>query len=145
MIIINPGSGPVRDANEEDAKLNIEQFIKDLNKESIISYRNRKCDEEGRYRFTLSLNGCKHQIDMPGIPLEQVRYMDTEEQNIWHYPRLYVDGSSWVWLFALDQCDFGTACAEYGETEGKEWAEVMRYGKHVLVHSDCMWEDEVIA
>jgi hypothetical protein len=30
-----------------------------------------------------------------------VRYLGIPGQNIWDFPRLFVDGSSWVWKFAI--------------------------------------------
>jgi hypothetical protein len=42
---------------------------------------------------------------MPGLPVEQVRYMGESGQNIWDFPRLYVDDSSWIWEFALSSCE----------------------------------------
>ena len=38
---------------------------------------------------------------MPGIPTERVRYLGDPGQNIWDYPRLYVNGESGVWSIAL--------------------------------------------
>lgn len=38
---------------------------------------------------------------MPGIALENVRYVGADDQNIWDFPRLYVEGSSWVWEFGV--------------------------------------------
>ncbi len=37
---------------------------------------------------------------MPGIPLSEVRYV--KGLNAWLFPRLYVDGSSWLWEFAIN-------------------------------------------
>jgi hypothetical protein len=42
-------------------------------------------------------------IEMPGLPLDEVRYVDDDEQNIWDFPRLYVDGGSVVWCYAVKQ------------------------------------------
>ena len=38
---------------------------------------------------------------MPGISLEKVRFMGKEDENIWDFPRLYVDDESYVWKYAL--------------------------------------------
>jgi hypothetical protein len=74
-IIINPGTWPVKDAT---------------------------FDNGGRFHFiAVDRYGKNRQIDMPGIPLEQVRYMKEDGQNIWDFPRLYVDGDSWVWYYAV--------------------------------------------
>ena len=40
-------------------------------------------------------------IVMPGKPLDKVRYVGSPDQNIWDYLRLFVDGKSWVWEFAV--------------------------------------------
>jgi len=39
---------------------------------------------------------------MPGLPLDRVRYIGAPEQNAWRFPRLFVDGNSWLWEFALE-------------------------------------------
>ena len=110
-VIINPGSGPVENACEERAIDNIKHFItdcniKDLNWIRIPEFDYNKQDGDGRFAFLIWKNGFCHEIQMPGIPLEQVRYMFSD-QNIWDYPRLYVDNSSWVWKYALlDETDF---------------------------------------
>lgn len=100
---INPGSGPVTDASEEEAKKNIEAFMEDINLPGTTWIRSPGADYgEGRYAFTLYRGEeLSVEVQMPGLPLENVRYMD-KSQNIWHYPRLYVDDSSWVWAFALN-------------------------------------------
>ena len=101
-IIINPGSGPVDNATEEHAIENIKHFIADCGVKGIQWVRIPSADYgEGRFAFLLWLECCCHEIQMPGIPLERVRFMDEKNQNIWDFPRLYVDGSSWVWNFAL--------------------------------------------
>lgn len=109
-VFINPGSGPVADATEENAIENIKQFVKDCEAQSGVCglkwKREPSNDENGRYGFRVwkrlgSRDKATHLIDMPGLPLEHVRYIDSDKQNIWHFPRLYVDGSSWVWKYAV--------------------------------------------
>jgi hypothetical protein len=39
-------------------------------------------------------------VDMPGLPLHQVALR--EGDNAWLFPRLYVDGNSWLWPYALN-------------------------------------------
>jgi hypothetical protein len=106
-IFINPGSGPVADATLDDAKVAMNQFVADLRERGhkvdewqLLS----ESDDEGRWPFAVEVDDVAHQIDMPGIPVERVRFVDSTTQNIWHFPRLYVDGSSWVWKFALNAC-----------------------------------------
>jgi hypothetical protein len=109
-IIINPGSGPVGGADPDLAHANIESFLADLrdagHTAALIA---PGPEEDGRWTFTIKVDGVAHEIEMPGIPLAKVRYLGTDDQDIWDFPRLYVDGSSWVWLYALN-----VAAAEEG-------------------------------
>lgn len=110
MIVINPGSGPVFKARVTNAEANIKVFADDLRERGIkvlTTRRKLKLDYgEGRYAFELKLEHENHkktiEVQIPGLPIKDVRYLGTEDQNIWHYPRLYVDGSSWVWMYAID-------------------------------------------
>jgi len=107
-IFINPGSGAVDGATEENAVENIKHFIVDNAIDGVNWIRVPKIDYgDGRYAFLLWKDNNCYEIQMPGLPLERVRYMSSE-QNIWNFPRLYVDGGSWVWSFALGlsfECD----------------------------------------
>lgn len=102
MIIINPGSGPVADATYENAAENMATFASEVGADPEIKVGEDNGD--GRWTFTISKSGATHEVRMPGLPLEEVRYVGSEGQNIWDFPRLYVDGSSWVWEFAVRQC-----------------------------------------
>ena len=102
IITINPGSGPVEQTSAQNAESNIKHFITDCGVEGVKYVRIPEEDYgEGRYAFILWKGETCHEIQMPGCALERVRYMEEEGQNIWDYPRLYVDGSSWVWRFAI--------------------------------------------
>lgn len=105
-VIINPGSGPVPEATEEHAAGNMVVFADDLRQrgtESSTFTRRPDADYgDGRYAYTLHLDDdITAEIQMPGLPVEQVRYLSEPGQNIWDFPRLYVDDSSWIWKFAL--------------------------------------------
>lgn len=109
-VIINPGSGPVPEAREAHAVTNITVFGDDLRRAGIVVASCSRTPDadygEGRYAFALATaDGRTIEIQMPGLPVDRVRYLDGAEQNIWDFPRLYVDGSSWVWKFALDVCE----------------------------------------
>jgi len=110
-IFINPGSGPVSGATEENATINVATFAQEIVKRHKIAVtavtRAPETDYgDGRFGFSLTMaDGRNIEVQMPGLPLDQVRYADRETQNIWDYPRLYVDGSSWVWMFAVDVCE----------------------------------------
>lgn len=97
-IIINPGSGPVRAATEEQATENIAVFAEDVAGE----WRGPTGPEdEGRWPYVIFRDGREIDVEMPGIGLQQVRYLGRDDQNIWDFPRLYVDGGSWVWEFGV--------------------------------------------
>lgn len=98
-VVINPGSGPVSDANEEDALANILKFAEELGTD--IVHRQLGGEDEGRWPFLVVKDERMVQIDMPGIPLEKVRYTGADDQNPWNFPRLYVEGSSWLWCFGV--------------------------------------------
>jgi hypothetical protein len=108
-IAINPGSGPVEGATEEHAKANMEAFATDLRERGLYPTgltRNERDDGRGRYGYILTMGDARRlELQMPGIPLDEVRYTGEDGQNIWDFPRLYVDGSSWIWKFALSACE----------------------------------------
>lgn len=109
-VFINPGSGPVAEATEEQAAAAMAVFVLDLSAQGLPvtgAARQPEADYgDGRYAFTLAMaDGRTIEVQMPGLPVEQVRYLGEDGQNIWDFPRLYVDDSSWVWKFALDVCE----------------------------------------
>lgn len=112
-IIINPGTGPVTDASEALAQEAANQMRVDLASinprhadelriaSGVTIERKSSLDEGGRYGFSFALNERSVDVEIPGIAIDRVRYLGDDGQNIWHFPRLYVDGSSWVWMYAL--------------------------------------------
>lgn len=109
-VFLNPGTGAVRDASEQHAIDNMRQFIQDARCDGL--YFRRAADKdygEGRYAFLVLRNDYDRviEIQMPGIPVDKVRFTGAPDQNIWNYPRLYKDGSSWVWQYAvIDEEDY---------------------------------------
>ncbi|WP_020118843.1 hypothetical protein [Streptomyces canus] len=99
--ILNPGSGPVPDATEEQATANTAAFVDELRTSysvNVVSFVRAATSDygEGRWAFELLTDDERRiEVQMPGAPLKQVR----EE-----WTRLYVDGSSWYWEYALRQC-----------------------------------------
>ena len=109
-VIVNPGAGAVAGATKEQACLNIIAFCEDLSIPGVQCKEVPECDGEGRYTFELTHGEVGSVvIDMPGLPLDQVRWIrsavhgDPDPQDPWQFPQLYVDGSSWLWKFALQQ------------------------------------------
>jgi hypothetical protein len=105
-IFFNPGTGPVENATLENAEANMVQFIADSPLADELTYERGSYhgDEDGRYCFIVIWKKCEQfcvEVLMPGWALDRVRYMGEPEQNAWDFPRLYVDGSSWLWEFAV--------------------------------------------
>lgn len=104
-IVINPGSGPAWGATEGNATANMQKFTSDLTERGIPATFARRPDAdygEGRYAFMVTPEtGVAQEVQMPGLPLDRVRWLGPE-QDIWQFPRLYVDGGSWIWFFALN-------------------------------------------
>lgn len=100
-VFVNPGTGDIGGALLKDAQDNIKAFCRDLGlgPPEIKVTRTPKHDSEGRFAFRLHRGIRRCDVDMPGRPLEEVRYV--EGKNAWNFPRLYVDGSSWLWEFAI--------------------------------------------
>ena len=95
MILFTPGSGPVADATSEQGEKNMETFVSEL--DCGASWRRaRRRSNDGRWRFFVVLEGRRVDVEMPGAPLDVVR-----DGPVLRQPRLYVDGSSWYWPYAL--------------------------------------------
>jgi hypothetical protein len=99
-IIINPGTREIDGTNEADAKANIETFVEDIGLTGVMAERLDERDHDGRYGYRLTHGEHSTVVDMPGWSIDRVRWMG-QSQDIWQFPRLYVDGSSWVWRFAI--------------------------------------------
>lgn len=112
-VIINPGSGPVPNATYEQALANMDVLIADAGAPQAKITPGHSNYDDGRYLFVVTLNGRESEVLMPGLPLEKVRFLRKPEQNIWDFPRLYVDGSSWVWCYGRDMLND----ALFGEDE----------------------------
>lgn len=101
-VLINPGSGPVcGEVSWDNAYENINAYIADCEIPMRV-VRSEHEDDDGRYLFVLRNDEYDYQIDveMPGLPLDMVRYVKGDKRNILNFPRLYVDGSSWIWYIA---------------------------------------------
>jgi hypothetical protein len=101
QILINPGSGPVAGATEDDAKIAIQRFVEDLDLDGCKWEPTTRGASEGRYTFLLTRHDLKCVVEMPGVPIDRVRYLG-DGQDIWQFPWLYVDGSSLAWCFGIE-------------------------------------------
>lgn len=113
-IYINPGSGPVDGGTLGQAVENAEFLLDDIgllptNPEPDWRPWHIEASSDdpvgGRWRVYLRGGRMDWRIPvcMPGLPLEQVRYMKEEGQNVWDFPRLFVgkEEDSWVWKYAI--------------------------------------------
>ncbi len=124
-VIINPGTGPVDGATLDHAHTNMIQLLKDAGCPDAKLRRDvEEAEDDGRFAFLVTCppdedhpRDWEVSVLMPGIPLEDVRWLDKPGQNIWRFPRLYVDGSSWVWKFAVSQLRECTSPNEGGASE----------------------------
>lgn len=102
VAIINPGSGPVTRANEDQAVANMEALISDIGAKGVEVKRCKAEDGDGRYGFVVSrrTKGGKVRevvVTMPG--LKKARYFGKLPREL--PPRLFVDGNSWWWPYAV--------------------------------------------
>lgn len=103
--ISNPGTGPIADTAEAHARANIERFVVELAVEHVtIGYVGECVDEDmrGRWCFELGRYDRTCLVDMPGLPIQKVRFVKDHGLSPWGFPRLYVDGSSWLWCIAIE-------------------------------------------
>ena len=104
MIIINPGTEPLPEATEENAGKAIDLFVADLNERGVhvVKVWRKPGNDRGggwfAYRI-LTDTDRGYNIGMPGIDPEA-----THAGVPFTSPRLYVDGSSWLWGYALNMC-----------------------------------------
>lgn len=104
-VMVNPGTGPVHNATRGQAAKNVTQLVADVlgERSDTVATEDTGREDDGRFTFVLRCGERTCEVDMPGLAVDEVRFMDGEDQNIWDFPRLYVEGSSWVWSFAISQ------------------------------------------
>lgn len=104
-VIINPGTGPVWGAGtvrQRHADRNMRALCRDAGCGTDCRVvRDGEVDRDGRYPYKIVRRRRFVSVDMPGLKLERVRILEEDGQNAWDFPRLYIDGSSWLWCFAL--------------------------------------------
>ena len=119
-LILNPGTGHVPDATLDNAIENMQRFATDVitahgykGATSVAKDPLGQVSEQlkgGRWEFVMtcevSTPGAPLEewvVNMPGLPLEQVRYLGPP-QNPFEFTRLYIDGLSWLWKFGVNAC-----------------------------------------
>lgn len=110
IVIINPGSGPVDGGYEQHAHANALELAREANQDPAnaccewrVHVASTWFESDGRWGFEFRNHGGDQRVDvlMPGLPLERVRYVVGEGMNPFAFPRIYVDGNSWLWPFAV--------------------------------------------
>lgn len=111
IVAINPGTQAVKGI-EDYAAANMEVFRIDVlhqlngwDNENTIQRCADRDTGDGRYAYQLTYTvpettPCCVLVHMPGLPLARVRYQDG--CNAWLFPRLYVNGDSWLWTYAVE-------------------------------------------
>lgn len=101
MPMLNPGTGPVPNASEDQAAANVAEFVDELREAggvNVVSFVRAATSDygEGRYAFELLTDDERRiEVQMPGIQIDLLRES---------WARLYIDGSSWEWEYALRKC-----------------------------------------
>jgi hypothetical protein len=94
---LHVGVDLLRNENE-----NIQAFVGDIEISGVKVRRREKYGTKNRFHFALRLGDKNIEIVMPRLPLEQVRYLGSSHQHGWNFPRLYVNGHSWLWNSAIN-------------------------------------------
>jgi hypothetical protein len=102
MMLVNPGTSSIREADKKLAKLGIAQFVTDLDLGALKVKRDKKGDCDGWFGFKVKSKRASISVLVPGIPMEQMRRMERDD-SAWNFRRLYVEGSSWLWNYALER------------------------------------------
>lgn len=91
-VIVNPGAGPIRVQGNtaKQSERNLRKLLRQANIKTVYK-RDKQFKQDGRFYYIV---GANVSVAIPGIPYDGKDQFD--------YPRLYVDGSSWFWNFAVD-------------------------------------------
>ena len=109
-LAINPGSGHCANATFDHARANMRQWIEDCNLPGL-NFRHEPehnqfgNDRGGRFYFTAFREGSDVEVlvTMPGLPLEQVRFMASDTVQATDYPRIFTGEhqNTWWWPWSL--------------------------------------------
>lgn len=97
MLLINPGAGPIRGLrlSMRSAQASLRAFLS-LMPEGTHAWPAQSIDDSGRISVTLTRGKRKCEVDIPACALKHLRSPSGFP------PRLYVDGSSWMWKYAAE-------------------------------------------
>ena len=125
-IITNVGAGPVLEpGTREAAAVNAKVLADDLrarglevqvrpltdptpDQEAVLMGGTRYTEvHDGRYPFCLQVRNRDRDtheavVEIPALPINEIRPTGDDKTRMVRMPRLFVDGSSWWWPFAVD-------------------------------------------
>lgn len=97
-VIINPGTEPDPSATLDNAMKVAAYLQEDLELPDGCWMRAPTRDNDGWFGFDFKFNGKVVEVDIPGDDPDTVR-----KGEAWVSRRLYVNGSSWLYGFALNR------------------------------------------
>ena len=106
-VFINPGTGPCIGTTRRNADANMRAFIRDMGLTGRVRWWREGPIDGGRYDYKIALRSNPKrtvEVSMPGLPLDQVRCSVEGKPapgEPLFPPRLYVDGNSWFWEYAV--------------------------------------------
>lgn len=118
---LNWGPAPVEGGTREQAEENMMRFAIDVS-ERTVEAKLLRWDEagnlrgtvrytgpapepvDGRWIYQLSVDSKPITVGMPGLGLQQVRFLDPRYQDIRDYPPVSVDGLMLAWKYAVQAC-----------------------------------------
>ncbi len=96
-IIVNPGTEPVKNHSKENAEIAAGYFLEDLAIDGFEYEATGEVSGDGWYKFVFQKDNFKVDVSFPGSDPEITR-----KGKSWVSPRIYVNGSSWLWGFGLN-------------------------------------------
>lgn len=100
QFVMNPGTEPVEGATLENAERAMAQLMIDIGRDGATYERDPEQDGRGRFGFLVTHEDRRWTVEMPGCDPDI-----TLRGQPWVSPRLYVNGSSWLYGFALNRFD----------------------------------------
>lgn len=113
IALVNPGSEPVRRPELGLAEAAVDRFVQQATQVHGLQFRGRRrlhsADRNGRFGFVIAFAdasglGMEHEIVMPGVRLRYLEYRGQGGGRVRYFYRLYLNGVSWLWPFAISLC-----------------------------------------
>jgi hypothetical protein len=95
LFVINPGADVLEGGVLDDAWTAV-HALREASAPKATIERKPDADYRGRFAFDLVLGRRRVEVLVPGVPMAVL----TDDSAVFQ-PRLYVDGSSWYWQFAI--------------------------------------------